>query len=181
MPADIQRIARMLIQRVLAAGALSDLRLPPSHRLEALQGARSGQHSIRINGQWRVCFRWTEQGATALRLSHGRYGWHPRAAVGVFDQSPPNKFGESVKLTAPRRRLECRRAVGRKPYPAHEEQPIGMWFHPPASGNQYMRVCRDLAPAKGATKRSCCSAWERSCFNPRPREGGDVAATGPPI
>ncbi|MDE0489701.1 MAG: type II toxin-antitoxin system RelE/ParE family toxin [Gammaproteobacteria bacterium] len=69
LPADIQRRARMRIQRVVAAGSLSDLRLPPSHHLEALKGERSGQHSIRINDQWRVCFRWTEQGAMDIEVT----------------------------------------------------------------------------------------------------------------
>jgi toxin HigB-1 len=43
---------------VQAAGRLDDLRSPPGNRLEALHGARKGQHSIRINDQWRICFRW---------------------------------------------------------------------------------------------------------------------------
>ena len=53
----------MRLQRVIAATAITDLRLPPSHRLEALRGDRAGQYSIRINDQWRVCFIWTDQGA----------------------------------------------------------------------------------------------------------------------
>ena len=69
LPFDIQRRARMRLQRVLAARDLSDLRLPPSHHLEALRGDRAGQHSIRINDQWRVCFRWTEQGAVEIEIT----------------------------------------------------------------------------------------------------------------
>ena len=69
LPADIQRRARMRLQRVVAAGALTDLRIPPSHRLEALRGDRAGQHSIRINDQWRVCFRWTDQGAMEVEIT----------------------------------------------------------------------------------------------------------------
>lgn len=49
LPQQIQRRARMRLQRVFAAGALSDLRLPPSHRLQTLSGDRLGQHSIRID------------------------------------------------------------------------------------------------------------------------------------
>lgn len=45
-----------------AAAKLEDLRVPPGNRLEALKGDRKGQHSIRVNQQWRVCFRWTESG-----------------------------------------------------------------------------------------------------------------------
>lgn len=51
LPPEIQRRARMRFQRVVTAGALSDLRLPPSHRLQALSGDRQGQHSIRIDDQ----------------------------------------------------------------------------------------------------------------------------------
>ena len=59
----------MRIQRVVTAGALTDLRVPPSHRLEALGGDRKGQYSIRINDQWRVCFRWTDEGATDIEIA----------------------------------------------------------------------------------------------------------------
>ena len=60
----------MRLQRVVAAARLSDLRLPPSHRLERLRGNRAEQYSIRINDQWRVCFRWTdEQGATHIEVT----------------------------------------------------------------------------------------------------------------
>ncbi len=59
----------MRLQRVVAAVALSDLRQPPSHRLEALRGDRQGQYSIRINDQWRVCFRWSPQGARDIEIT----------------------------------------------------------------------------------------------------------------
>ncbi|MDE2928663.1 MAG: type II toxin-antitoxin system RelE/ParE family toxin [Acidobacteriota bacterium] len=65
---DIQRRARMRLQRVVAATALTDLRVPPSHRLESLRGDRTGQYSIRINDQWRVCFRWTDHGAMEIEI-----------------------------------------------------------------------------------------------------------------
>jgi toxin HigB-1 len=47
---------------------LDDLRLPPANRLEALKGDRKGQYSIRINDQWRICFRWTEAGAADVDI-----------------------------------------------------------------------------------------------------------------
>ncbi|MFI4959688.1 MAG: type II toxin-antitoxin system RelE/ParE family toxin [Lysobacterales bacterium] len=50
--------ARRKLEYLDAAGALEDLRVPPGNRLEALKGDRSGQHSIRVNDQFRVCFRW---------------------------------------------------------------------------------------------------------------------------
>ena len=65
----LQRVLAMRLQRVLAAAALSDLRQPPSHRLEALRGDRKGQHSIRINDQWRVCFVWTDGGAMRIEIA----------------------------------------------------------------------------------------------------------------
>ena len=58
----------MRLQRVVAAATLSDLRVPPSHRLEALRGDRAGHHSIRINNQWRVCFQWTGRGAMEIEV-----------------------------------------------------------------------------------------------------------------
>ena len=54
----IQRIALRKLLVLDAAGSLNDLRIPPSNRLEKLSGDREGQHIIRINDQWRVCFRW---------------------------------------------------------------------------------------------------------------------------
>ena len=69
LPPDIQRGARMRLQRVVAAVALPDLRVPPSHRLEALRGDRAGQHSIRIKDQWRLCFIWTDQGAMEMEIT----------------------------------------------------------------------------------------------------------------
>ena len=69
LPPDIQRRARLRLQRVVAAAALTDLRVPPSHRLEALRGNREGQYSIRVNDQWRVCFIWTDQGAMEIEVT----------------------------------------------------------------------------------------------------------------
>ena len=58
LPEDIERTARRKLRYLDAAGRLADLRVPPGNRLEALTGDRDGQHSIRINRQWRICFRW---------------------------------------------------------------------------------------------------------------------------
>jgi proteic killer suppression protein len=58
LPQDIQRIAQRKLALLDAAETLDDLRIPPANRLEKLAGARKEQHSIRINDQWRVCFRW---------------------------------------------------------------------------------------------------------------------------
>lgn len=58
----IQRVALRKLRQVGAAASLDDLRVPPGNRLEALKGDRSGQHSIRINDRWRICFVWTAAG-----------------------------------------------------------------------------------------------------------------------
>ena len=60
--ANIQSIAMRKLAMLNQAGRLDDLRVPPGNRLEALKGDRAGQHSIRVNDQFRVCFRWTEAG-----------------------------------------------------------------------------------------------------------------------
>jgi len=61
LPGNIQQVARRKLRMLNNARALNDLRVPPANRLEALHGRRVGQHSIRINEQWRICFVW-EQG-----------------------------------------------------------------------------------------------------------------------
>ena len=58
LPSDITRAARRKLLILNAAEKLSDLRIPPGNRLEKLSGDRRGQHSIRINERWRICFRW---------------------------------------------------------------------------------------------------------------------------
>ncbi|MGD8211323.1 MAG: type II toxin-antitoxin system RelE/ParE family toxin, partial [Desulfobacterales bacterium] len=54
------------------AGNLNDLRVPPANRLEALKGKRKGQHSIRINDQWRVCFEWRNDGVYQVEITDYR-------------------------------------------------------------------------------------------------------------
>ena len=65
LPADIQGIA---LRKLHAARALQDLRVPPGNRLEKLKGNRAGQYSIRVNDQWRVCFRWERGDAHAVSI-----------------------------------------------------------------------------------------------------------------
>lgn len=69
LPSELQRRAKMRLDRINAALELSDLRIPPSHRLEKLSGDREGQYSIRINDQWRVCFRWNEGNAHEVEIT----------------------------------------------------------------------------------------------------------------
>ena len=57
-PPDIQRTARRKLLQLHASVTIRDMAVPPGNRLEALKGRRAGQHSIRVNDQWRVCFRW---------------------------------------------------------------------------------------------------------------------------
>jgi len=61
-PADLISVARRKLRYLNAAAALDDLRVPPGNRLEALKGDRKGQHSIRVNDQFRICFVWTADG-----------------------------------------------------------------------------------------------------------------------
>jgi proteic killer suppression protein len=68
LPADMQPAALRKLRMLNQARALSDLRVPPGNRLEALRGGRAGQHSIRINDRWRICFIWTEGGATDVEI-----------------------------------------------------------------------------------------------------------------
>ena len=58
LPPDIQQVARRKLRMLNNANQLRDLRIPPNNRLEELKGDRKGQHSIRINQQWRICFIW---------------------------------------------------------------------------------------------------------------------------
>lgn len=60
LPAGIQTVARRKLRMLNSAAVLDDLRVPPANRLEALRGDRKGWNSIRINEQWRVCFRWKD-------------------------------------------------------------------------------------------------------------------------
>jgi toxin HigB-1 len=64
----IAKVACRKLDMLDAAQALGDLRVPPANRLEALHGDRAGQHSIRINDQFRLCFRWTEAGAQDVEI-----------------------------------------------------------------------------------------------------------------
>jgi len=66
---DIAKQALAKLQMMNQAANLEDLRVPPGNRLEALRGDRAGQHSIRINQQWRVCFRWSPEGPTAVEIA----------------------------------------------------------------------------------------------------------------
>lgn len=63
LPREIQRTALKKLRQLHAAGSLNDLRIPPGNRLEALKNDRAGQHSIRINDQWRVVFVWRDGNA----------------------------------------------------------------------------------------------------------------------
>jgi proteic killer suppression protein len=68
LPSDIQGVALRKLRLLNQARIVQDLRVPPGNRLEALQGNRTGQMSIRINDQWRICFVWTEGGPTDVEI-----------------------------------------------------------------------------------------------------------------
>ena len=69
MPRDIQQVALRKLRMINNAKNLNDLRIPPANRLEKLSGNREGQHSIRINDQWRVCFVWRDGDAYNVEIA----------------------------------------------------------------------------------------------------------------
>jgi toxin HigB-1 len=68
-PADIVKVARRKLAYLNAATRLDDLKSPPGNRLEALKGDRNGQHSIRVNDKYRLCFVWTDEGAKEVEIT----------------------------------------------------------------------------------------------------------------
>ncbi len=68
VPNDIMKVANRKLTQIHNARALADLRAPPGNRLEALSGDRKGRHAIRINNQWRVCFRWRDGDAWDVEI-----------------------------------------------------------------------------------------------------------------
>jgi proteic killer suppression protein len=66
--AGFELVARRKLRQLEIAARLDDLRIPPGNRLEALKGDRAGQHSIRVNDQFRVCFRWTPAGPQHVEI-----------------------------------------------------------------------------------------------------------------
>jgi len=65
---ELQQIARRKLRMLNSARILDDLRVPPRNRLEVLRGNRAGQHSIRINDQWRICFVWRDGNALDVEI-----------------------------------------------------------------------------------------------------------------
>ena len=65
---NIAKVARRKLRQLEIANRLEDLRVPPGNHLEALKGKCSGQHSIRINDQWRLCFCWADAGAEGVEI-----------------------------------------------------------------------------------------------------------------
>ena len=68
-PRDIQQRALMKLQQLNAAGDSKDLSIPASNRLEVLKGDRKGEYSIRVNKQWRICFRWQNGHASDVEIA----------------------------------------------------------------------------------------------------------------
>jgi len=67
-PADLVQVVRRKLRYLHAAANLADLRSPPGNRLEALAGDRKGQHAVRVNDQFRLCFVWTSEGPTDVEI-----------------------------------------------------------------------------------------------------------------
>lgn len=87
-----QRVALRKLDMLKAAEELKDLRSPPGNRLEALQGDRAGQYSIRINDQWRICFRWTPEGAEEVEICD----YHQRA---FSTQDPRPRIKDMARIS----------------------------------------------------------------------------------
>ena len=75
-PGDLLRAARIRLDYIQYAVTLDDLQTPPGNRLEALKGNLRGKHSIRINRQWRIVFRWTNEGAEEVEIAD-YHRWEP--------------------------------------------------------------------------------------------------------
>ncbi len=69
LPQDIQQVALRKLRMINNAKGVNDLRIPPANRLEKLSGDREGQHSIRINDQWRICFIWKDRDAYDVEIT----------------------------------------------------------------------------------------------------------------
>lgn len=69
LPSDVHRVAMRKLWMINAATMLNDLRIPPANRLEKLSASRKGQYSIRINDQWRICFRWHQGDAYDVEIT----------------------------------------------------------------------------------------------------------------
>jgi len=69
LPQTIQHVARRKLRQINNAETLNDLRIPPANHLEALKGKRAGQHSVRINDQWRICFAWQDNDAVDVEIT----------------------------------------------------------------------------------------------------------------
>jgi proteic killer suppression protein len=67
-PSDLVKRTKAMLTALDAAAALEDLRFPPGNHLEELKGNRAGQHSVRINDQWRICFVWTAAGPADVEI-----------------------------------------------------------------------------------------------------------------
>src|SRR6056297_680697 len=68
LPGDLVKRTRAMLSALDAAVVVEDLRFPPGNHLEELKGDRAGQHSVRINGQWRICFVWTPNGPADVEI-----------------------------------------------------------------------------------------------------------------
>lgn len=69
LPPEIRERARLRLAQLNAASTLEFMTIPPSNRLESLKGDRKGQHSVRINQQWRICFRWSDGNAFDVEIT----------------------------------------------------------------------------------------------------------------
>src|SRR4051794_19529617 len=105
-PPDLQDAALRKLRLLDAASRLDDLKVPPGNRLEALKGDRKGQHSIRINNQWRICFHWIEGGAEDVEIVDYHRCAAPQPASG---RNPAPRISRTHELEPIRARPRHRR------------------------------------------------------------------------
>ena len=84
LPSEIQNVARRKLRMLNNAFDISDLRIPPANRLEKLKGNLSEYHSIRINNQWRIVFKWLNDDAYEVKISHVRHSYGTRCELDIF-------------------------------------------------------------------------------------------------
>jgi addiction module HigA family antidote len=167
-PANLAKVARRKLIMVDAAAFLEALNSPPGNRLESLKGDLAGKHSIRINDQWRIVFRWTDAGPEDVEIIDYQTGrmWLPNRSSHMANKLPPIHPGEILReeflvplkltpyavaaaLNVPRTRIE-RIAREEKPVTADTALRLGKFFKTGAAFWMNIQTRFDLETAENA-------------------------------
>jgi addiction module HigA family antidote len=167
-PANLAKVARRKLIMVDAAAFLEALNSPPGNRLESLKGDLAGKHSIRINDQWRIVFRWTDAGPEDVEIIDYQTGrmWLPNRSSHMANKLPPIHPGEILReeflvplkltpyavaaaLNVPRTRIE-RIAREEKPVTADTALRLGKFFKTGAAFWMNIQTRFDLETAEDA-------------------------------